>query len=445
MILQALVQYYEALLARGEIDRPGWSKVNVSWRLDLNPDGSLFDVSPLQKPSPNGKKMLPQQLAVPAQVKRSSGVAANFLCDTSSYLLGVDDKGKPERTKACFETSREKHLEILKDTPGEAAAAVRAFFDTWNSPSAVEHPALQPYLSEIYKGGNLIFYYNNKPAANDSDIAVAWQQTYDSASDSDTPTRCSVTGKLAPAARLHGNIQGVRGAQSSGASLVSFNADAFCSYGHEQGENAPVSTYAMTAYTQALNYLLRSDNVRRIGDVTVVYWVENADPAIAAFAGAMLFGPQEQSDWSENDILSAIQKLVSGRTADLQDMHLSPDTHFYILGLAPNAARLSVRFFWQDTFTKLAKNVNAHYERLEITRPAYEKFDTLWPYTLARSAVRFSKDWKKADEELQKSFPRLSGDLLTSILNDTRYPATLTAPCSASAPSTMSPGRARPS
>lgn len=108
MILQALVQYYEALLARGEIDRPGWSKVNVSWRLELSPDGSLFDVSPLQKPSPNGKKMLPQQLAVPAQVKRSSGVAANFLCDTSSYLLGVDDKGKPERTKACFEASREK-------------------------------------------------------------------------------------------------------------------------------------------------------------------------------------------------------------------------------------------------------------------------------------------------------------------------------------------------
>ena len=71
---------------------------------------------------------------MPAQVKRSSGVAANFLCDTSSYLLGVDDKGKPERTKACFEASREKHLEILKDTSGEAAAAVRAFFDTWNPP-----------------------------------------------------------------------------------------------------------------------------------------------------------------------------------------------------------------------------------------------------------------------------------------------------------------------
>lgn len=425
MILQALVQYYEALLARGEIDRPGWSKVNVSWRLELNPDGSLFDISPLQKPSPNGKKMLPQQLAVPAQVKRSSGVAANFLCDTASYLLGIDDKGKPARTKACFDASREKHLAILKDTPGEAAAAVCAFFDTWDSSSAAEHPSLQPYLSEIFKGGNLLFYYNNKPVTEDPDVAAAWQQAYDASSDDDTPTRCSVTGKLAPAARLHGNIQGVRGAQSSGASLVSFNADAFCSYGHEQGENAPVSTYAMTAYTQALNYLLRGDNVRRIGDVTVVCWAENADPAASALAMSMLFGPQEQTDWTEADIHAALKSLTSGKPVDLQDMHFSPDMHFYILGLAPNAARLSVRFFWQDTFMKLAENVNAHYERLELIRPAYEKFDTLWPYTLARSAVRFSKDWKKADEELQKSFPRLSGDLLLAILNDTRYPATL--------------------
>ena len=104
MILQALVQYYEALLARGEIDRPGWSKVNVSWRLDLNPDGSLFDVSPLQNSSPGttGKKTRPHQLAVPAQVKRSSGVAANFLCDTSSYLLGVDDKGNPSAPKPAL-------------------------------------------------------------------------------------------------------------------------------------------------------------------------------------------------------------------------------------------------------------------------------------------------------------------------------------------------------
>lgn len=110
MILQALVQYYEVLLARGKIDRPGWSKVNVSWRLDLNPDGSLFDVSPLQKPSPNGKKMLAAATRCARTDQASSGVAANFLCDTSSYLLGVDDKGKPERTKACFEASPAKSI-----------------------------------------------------------------------------------------------------------------------------------------------------------------------------------------------------------------------------------------------------------------------------------------------------------------------------------------------
>lgn len=181
----------------------------------------------------------------------------------------------------------------------------------------------------------------------------------------------------------------------------------------------------MTAYTQALNYLLRSDNVRRIGDVTVVYWVENADPAIAAFAGAMLFGPQEQSDWSENDILCAIQKLVSGRTADLQDMHLSPDTHFYILGLAPNAARLSVRFFWQDTFTKLAKNVNAHYERWRSPAQPTKNSTRFGPTPSRALPSAFPKTGKKPMKSCKNPSRRFSGDLLTSILNDTRYPATL--------------------
>lgn len=134
----------------------------------------------------------------------------------------------------------------MKDTPGEAAAAVRAFFDTWNPPSAVEHPALQPYLSEIYKGGNLVFYYNNKPSANDSDIAAAWQQAYDSASDSDTPTRCSVTGRLAPAARLHGNIQGVRGAQSSGCIARFVQRRCLLLLRARAGRERSRSTYAMT-------------------------------------------------------------------------------------------------------------------------------------------------------------------------------------------------------
>ena len=425
MILQALVQYYEDLLANGKITRPGWTSAKVSWALELDENGQLMALHPLQQEEKRGKKtvLAPYQLQVPEQVKRSSGVAANFLCDNSAYMLGIDGKGKPERAMQCFAAAKELHLAILQNVPGQAAQAVRNFFINWDPKAAEQNPALEQSLKELYKGGNLVFLIRENYVQDDPEIQEAWQRQCDKNTDA-PEIRCLVTGQKAPLARLHPAIKGVTGAQPSGASIVSFNADAFCSYGHEQGGNAPVGSYAAFAYAQALNYLLADrEHVQRVGDTTIVCWAAGGETAYQQVAMDALFAMD--APVRESDVRNAVDKLVHGQRVEWQNVTLDPQRHFYVLGLAPNAARLSVRFFWQDTFTKLAKNVNAHYERLEITRPAYEKFDTLWPYTLARSAVRFSKDWKKADEELQKSFPRLSGDLLTSILNNTRYPATL--------------------
>ena len=418
MILQTLTQYYEDLLARGDIDRPGWARAKVSWGLELAPDGQLLAVLPLQDEQPRGKKtvLVPQMLAVPEPVKRSSGVAANFLCDNSAYLLGIDAKGKPERAAQRFAACRALHQDILQDTPGSAAAAVRAFFAAWQPASAAENPVLQPHWDELMQGGNLVFLTSDGTfVLDDADIRAAWQRR--SSTQDDAPlVRCLVTGQQAPLARLHPSIKGVAGAQSSGADIVSFNADAFCSYGHKQGGNAPVGSYAASAYTQALNYLLADREHRQtLGDTTVVCWAQGGQPAYQDACMEMLFS---HGGLTETELLGLLDRLAHGKPVDWNGITLDPDTHFYLLGLAPNAARLSVRFFRQDTFGALAENVQRHYNDLRIVRPANEKWETIPLYFLLQETVN------KKDKDPAPA-PQLSGDVLRAVVDGTPYPATL--------------------
>ena len=425
MILQALVQYYEDLLAAGKLNAPGWTYEKISWALEIAPDGQLRGLYNIQNPETRGKKvvMAPQSLPVPDRVKRASGVAANFLCDNSGYILGIDAKGKPARSKQCFEACKALHLEILQDTPGDAAAAVRSFFASWQPEQAAEDPILVPQLEELLKGGNIIFQLESgQYAQNDPDIRTAWQQ-HQNRDTGEAPIRCLVTGQQATLARLHPAIKGVAGAQSSGASIVSFNAASFCSYGHEQGANAPVGTYAAFAYTQALNYLLSDpirEHVQRIGDTTVVCWSAGAQSSYQDAAMAMLFGAADGdgSNFNDESMHSMLAKLAQGKVADWQGITLDPGTHFYVLGLAPNAARLSIRFFWQDTFGKLAQHAQEHFAALEIKRPSYDRFPTLPLYWLLRETVN-------TNATSPTPSPQLAGDTLRAILNGTPYPATL--------------------
>ena len=112
MILQALTRYYEDLCDRGEIAKPGWSKVKVSYALCINEHGELEQVVPLLEET-GGKKPQPRQFDLPAPVKRTVGIAANFLWDNSGYLLGTDTKGKPERSVKCFEACKQLHHQLL--------------------------------------------------------------------------------------------------------------------------------------------------------------------------------------------------------------------------------------------------------------------------------------------------------------------------------------------
>ena len=427
MILQALTHYYEDLLNRGTIARPGWNLSKVSYGLLLDDNGSLVQLLHLQQEVLRGKKMalVPQEYSLPSPVKRSSGVAANFLWDNSGYLLGADNKGKPERSIKCFEAAKELHLDLLKDADSSAARAIVRFFETWDPSQAAACPVLQEDWEDIMKGGNLTFWYQEHPAAEDPIIREVWQRHYDGGDDSgEQDILCLVTGRRASLAQLHPSIKGVVGAQSSGASLVSFNASAFCSYEHEQGANAPTSEYAAFAYATALNTLLADrDHVCRVGDTTIVLWAEGGDTAYQDCALFSLFGGMgaDAPSYQENDLLNALKQLASGHAIDWDESRLDPNTRFYVLGLAPNAARLSVRFFWQNSFGQLARNLDAHYNRLRIIRPAYDQTSSFTIWRMVLETVRKVPVGAKRPDPS----PRLAGDLLLAVLNNVPYPATL--------------------
>ena len=418
MILQALTEYYETLADSGKISPPGWGDVKVSYALCIGADGALEQVVSVQTEQTKGKKtvLAPQLLRLPVPVKRSSGVASNFLCDNSSYLLGVDNKGKPQRTLECFQACKTLHERLLEGVDSPAAQAVLAFFRTWQPEQAASHPALAVCWEELVAGGNLVFRYDGAFVHQDMLLQQAWDNHYQAEEDGPQMV-CLVTGEHRTVESIHPSIKNVQGAQSSGAALVSFNAPTFCSYGKEQNYNAPTSKYAAFAYTTALNYLLADrEHVYRMGDTTVVCWARCGGDVYQNLMGWAFFG--SEPSYTLTDLQGALKNLCNGNTAELDEKQLDPNMDFYILGLSPNAARLSVRFFLRNSFGTFLRNAQAHQQRLEIIKPAYDKFDTL-PL------------WKLLDETVNQNSrnktpaPNMAGEVLRAVLTNTRYPATL--------------------
>ncbi len=424
MILQALCDYYDALAQRGEITPPGWSVAKVSFALDIDEQGELRRVFPLKITAEGSKKEVPQSLRVPEQQKRAVNICANFLCDNSSYFLGIDNKGKPDRTLKCFEDAKVLHRNVLDTVDSPAARAVCAFFDAWQPEQAAEHPILLPYLEEMFKGANLVFSVNGLYAHNDPAIRAAWENSRAASSAGASSGLCLVTGRQAPIARLHPAIKGVQGAQSSGASLVSFNAAAFESFGHEQsdgtgqGLNSPVSEEAAFKYGAALNRLIADrEHLQTIGDTAVVFWAEDAEPLNQDIFSCAMFGGTSEV-MTDADLRSAVRALAHGDPVDVNGISLDPENRFYVLGLAPNAARLSVRFFLQSTFGRMLSNVQAHYDRLEIVRPAYAANGALPLWRLLNETVNPNSRDKKAS-------PPMAGAVVRAILSGGPYPVAL--------------------
>lgn len=414
MILSALTQLYYDLVNTGKIPAPGWVTTKISYALNINEDGELVDIIPMLEETMVGKKkvLLPYQMELPAPVKRTSGFLPNFLWDNSSYLLGIDNKGKPIRALECFFACKKFHHELLDGVNNPISNALLRFFDKWDPETAAEHPVLKPYLKEVTGIGNLMFIVDGVFPQEDEMIRLAWQTHYEKSEGELAP--CLVTGEMDTIAAVHPSIKGVSGAQSSGAALVSFNAPAFCSYNKEQGYNAPIGKKAAFAYTSALNYLLADrKNVQHIGDTTVVCWAEGADPVYRDFSLATIFDSPMPNEVTRDELRIMVRRIAHGLPCT--EFSLDPDKTFYILGLAPNAARISVRFFYKNSFGNLMKNVNDHYERLEIVGNRHSAMP-LW-FLLKETANANLKDSSPS--------PILCGATTNAILKGTPYPAAL--------------------
>lgn len=416
MILQELVHHYETLAEEGMVSRPGWCSAKVSYALNIDKEGTLCGLIFLKQERASGKKTswVPQMIEVPEMVSRSSGVSANFLCDNSKYMLGIDMEGARQRNIDCFKATKEKHLSVLEEVHSETAEAVKNFFRNWKPEEAANNEIIQENWDEITAGSNLIFYVNNGRAQDDFEVRTAWEKSIQS-EESGPQGVCLVTGVESEIARIHATIRGVQGAQSSGAALVSFNASAFESYGKEQSYNAPVGKYAAFAYTTALNYLLsQRDYICNLGDTTVVYWSADGQEI---YQRAFMDAIEPQLD-NQEVLKSIFHKLHEGEPIDLDGIELDPEQKFCILGLAPNAARLSIRFFYEDHFGNILSHLQEHYNRMEIVRPSLENQDFVGVWRMLNETTnQKSKD--------KKPLPNMAALLMTAILSGGRYPENL--------------------
>jgi len=416
-ILQALDSYYGRL---DDVAEPGWSPEKFGWCIILDRSGAVVDIRDLHDLS--GKKPRPKTYIVPAAVKRTVGIAPNFLWDKSAYVLGRT-AGEGRRTAQEHAAFVALHLDRLAGQTDEGLVALRLFLDAWSPAHFDESGKFVPEMLDA----NIMFqfdgersYLHDRPAARALIEAQA-------RSDESGGVLCLVSGKRGPMARLHPTIKGVEGAQSSGAALVSFNLDAFTSLGKEQGANAPTSQAAAFRYGAALNHLLTRDGPNRlrrpIGDATVIFWAD-AREAKAAEAADALFGSWLAGDVTDEEearkLREQMEAVAKGRPIAELQADIEPGTRFHILGLSPNAARLSVRYWLTGDLEQFARRLADHHADLQM-HPAPSGWGA------APSVNRLLARTTALQEKYDNIPPLLAGEVMRAILSGTRYPQSLLA------------------
>ena len=435
MILQALNDLYDRLAGDESAQMPqyGYAVQRIAFALVLSRDGGLVGDVDLQ--SHQGRYATPIDLTVPSiSKKRTSGIEPNFLWDKTEFSLGLGANRKEERTAEEHLAFKCLHKELATGTDDEGLRALLLFLDSWKPTEASARLRNWPDII----GKNIVFrldqdesYLHSRPA-----LVKRWAEHL-SKKSSEHQARCLVTGDLSPIARLHPPIKGMLNSKQAETAIVSFNKDkkSFESFGKEQNFNAPVGERAAFGYSASLNWLLRTDNKRkiRIGDATTVFWAERKTPAEDLLAA--LFDPPAEQEANAKDaanhddpaatarVREVLQAAKAGKPVGQVDPALDPDVRFYILGLSPNNARLAVRFWNVSTFGQLVRRIGHHFRDMGIERhqPGRDpEYPSLRQVILETAPPK--KTSRGVERDAEKISPLLSGALTRSILTGSLYP-----------------------
>ncbi len=429
-ILSSLERAYHRLKKEDKVPPIGYSAERIDYCVVLNVAGQSVG-APVDLRDHSGKKPVAPPRWVPRPEKRAGKtLLPSFLWDKASYSIGAMEdlknetlekrQNRVERVAKQYEAFQNRHLDALQLENDAGLVACYRFLQWWKP----EYFDIYGWPDEM-KGGNVVFRLEgDRNFIHDREAArQLWASQMTQSRNSDRAI-CLVTGEKSSIARLHPSIKGVRDAQSSGASIVSFNLDAFESYEHKQGNNAPVSEDVAAAYTTSLNHFLRTnENKVQLGDATTVFWADGSnaeaiDQSEAIFAFAFNGTTESDDEIHEQAIKPILEKMAKGRPMEEIRPDLPQGVRFYVLGLAPNAARISIRFWLEDDFATLAEHIHWHYRDMRLDPPPHQEQPSV-RHCLLETATT------KAKNRYEHIPPQLAGEMLRAILKGHAYPQTL--------------------
>jgi CRISPR-associated protein Csd1 len=443
MILQSLVNYYDRLASQSGVLPPyGWSWEKISYCLVLNADGSINHIEDLRIPTETKKKITYTQrlLMVPMFPEvRTVNIEANYLWDNSGYVFGLLKPPKEKDEKKLVEKLAKQKNDLEKkyqdfwekvysfdSANSKALIAIQKFQLFWNK-NEQNCPKLN---TEEILDTNFVFRLvtENKFIHECEEFKTQWIEKLAEYRNGLSKGQCLIQGDSANIADLHLKIKGVDNAHPTGANIVSFNKDAFTSYGLENGKNAPIGTDAAFKYVAVLNHILREgDNNKqrlKIGDAITVFWAEASESSVANMAECFMSEAINPTDAQQTASLASLLQQVS-QGIPLKELRpdLDPGTKFYILGLSPSDARLSVRFWYATTLNELTRRVAQHYHDLHLEPQHGNGLPQIKKLTYATAPVYTKKD--KQEIDFDRISPQLAGNLARAIFTGQAYPQSL--------------------
>lgn len=410
MILQALYDYYHRC---GDLPRKGMELKEIGYLIVIDENGTFLRIE-----SRMIDKKRAAQFLVAQTVQRSGRkFVGNFLWDNCDYVIGYSEKN-PDKAMLCKEAFTERVKELKEKLPSNRiVSAVYNFYQKYQF--VYDVLKVDPLWKEITvstKNISFLIQGSTSIAAEDHDIV-----DISIGHDEDADARiCLVTGHKGKTARIHAKVP-LQG--NAFTSLVSFkDGKGYDSYGKNQGTNAPVCENAEFAYTTALNHLLENNSRNKfmIGSRTFLFWAsKNNEVGLKAEDGFFnLFGFNEQEDNPNKNIEQVRKVFESIYKGSLKTT--SEDT-FYILGLAPNAARIAVTYWAEIPIRKFAETICKHFEDMEVIDNRHDKR----PYMGLRNMISAVTLGGKVSD----ATPNLPESIAKSIFEGLPYPQTLFASC----------------